>query len=1439
MSGRASGSPAAAVVVALPPPASSPSPRGASPGAAAAASSSSSCKEKRSFSKRLLFRGRRGGGSPAAAAASCSSSPPPPASASSSGPRALGGFMSRVLKTLSTLSHLSSSEQQQQHHHHSLGRCFQPSPEPEPPPPPRPAPEAAPSPPPPAAAAPAAAPSPPPPPPGLLLPAGPPAAGCSSVSCPAVPGVAGLRNHGNTCFMNAVLQCLSNTELFAEYLALEQYRGGGGGPGGGAAAAGPAQESLREEAPLGEEEEEEEAPPPPPPLSAGEPGLLLDNRCCTSETRGGGEVTEQLAQLVRALWTLEYTPQHSREFKSIVSKNAMQYRGSSQHDAQEFLLWLLDRVHEDLNNAVKNNSRPSLKPPLEDDVLIEGPAFPINSTFVQELFQAQYRSSLTCPHCQKQSNTFDPFLCISLPIPLPHTRPLYITVVYRGKCSHCMRIGVAVPLSGTVARLREAVSRETKIPTKQIVLTEMYYDGFHRSFSDTDDLDSVQESDYIFAFETPEIFRPEGILSQRGIHVNSNLNHLKYSADHHRASSYPPQGRLENSNPRLAAASDKIVILVCNRACTGQQGKRFGQPFVLHLEKTIPWDLLQKEILEKMQYFLRPSACLQVCPFSLRVVSAVGITYLLPQEERPLCHLMVERALKSCGQGGPPHVKLVVEWDKETKDYLFVNTEDEYVPDAESVRQQRELHHQPQTCTLSQCFQLYTKEEQLAPDDAWRCPHCKQLQQGSITLSLWTLPDVLIIHLKRFRQEGDRRMKLQNMVRFPLAGLDMTPHVVKRSQSSWSLPSHWSPWRRPYGLGRDPEDFVYDLYAVCNHHGTMQGGHYTAYCKNSVDGLWYCFDDSDVQQLAENEVCKQTAYILFYQRRTAIPSWSANSSVAGSTSSSLCEHWVSRLPGSKQPSIASAASSRRTSLASLSESVELMGERSEDDGGFSTRPFVRSVQRQSLSSRSSVTSPLAASENGLRPSWSLSAKLQMRSSSPSRFPGDSPVHSSASTLERIGESADDKASTSCFGSLRSLSGSYQEPRTTGGRAPLAVMEGVFRDEGPVWRPGAGADAYSKSTALQVDGSCSALDPFDNNNQIAFVDQSDSVESSPVKEGRSFSGIGLSLARAEGPPAKAAESKAALEADRSSRHGRAALPSPGPPLPRQPPASPPPSKHVPKASRSRSRAESSRSSGRHGSPAAGHSRKEAGSRARDAASGASAQQKQKLVSSSSSSSSTAVRRNSAGSSVRGQAPAGKSRTSERSLSREGSKLSLASDKVSVAAGSRTGSPRTSQARGEGRTADGKHVRSSSMASLRSPTPGPRSALKRDSKSEDKGLSFFKSALRQKESRRSADLGKTALLSKKMAAGRNLPEEKPDRSKSSPQPLPRPLSSAHPAATEASPAKRSLLASRKAKSAQLEAGAPQSPGAGKQAAEKSPRTLPPASMPSSAQPPSTSQ
>lgn len=127
---------------------------------------------------------------------------------------------------------------------------------------------------------------------------------------------------------------------------------------------------------------------------------------------------------------------------------------------------------------------------------------------------------------------------------------------------------------------------------------------------------------------------------------------------------------------------------------------------------------------------------------------------------------------------------------------------------------------------------------QLAPDDAWRCPHCKVPQQGTVKLSLWTLPDILIIHLKRFRQVAEHRHKLTTLVRFPLRGLDMAPHVAQRGQAGGQLLGRWAPWQTPLCLPPScPRDSLYDLYAVCNHHGSMQGGHYTGECGRVRGGL--------------------------------------------------------------------------------------------------------------------------------------------------------------------------------------------------------------------------------------------------------------------------------------------------------------------------------------------------------------------------------------------------------------------------------------------------------------------------------------------------------------------------------------------------------------------------------------------------------------------------
>ena len=90
-----------------------------------------------------------------------------------------------------------------------------------------------------------------------------------------------------------------------------------------------------------------------------------------------------------------------------------------------------------------------------------------------------------------------------------------------------------------------------------------------------------------------------------------------------------------------------------------------------------------------------------------------------------------------------------------------------------------------------------------------------------------------------------RRTKLNTLITFPEKGLDMSQHVSKRNNMT-SL-TNWSPWRRHKSLEPSADDFIYDLYAVCNHYGNMQGGHYTGnvYCtfisSNHLQKIFYSF----------------------------------------------------------------------------------------------------------------------------------------------------------------------------------------------------------------------------------------------------------------------------------------------------------------------------------------------------------------------------------------------------------------------------------------------------------------------------------------------------------------------------------------------------------------------------------------------------------------------
>lgn len=107
----------------------------------------------------------------------------------------------------------------------------------------------------------------------------------------AIPGVCGLRNLGNTCFMSSGLQCLSNTPKLLQYFVAR------------------------------------------PPLEK----VPVDS------------LTAQFTTLLQRMWSGENRVVHPVEFKHALGGHFPQFQDYRQHDCQEFLALLLDSLHEQLN----------------------------------------------------------------------------------------------------------------------------------------------------------------------------------------------------------------------------------------------------------------------------------------------------------------------------------------------------------------------------------------------------------------------------------------------------------------------------------------------------------------------------------------------------------------------------------------------------------------------------------------------------------------------------------------------------------------------------------------------------------------------------------------------------------------------------------------------------------------------------------------------------------------------------------------------------------------------------------------------------------------------------------------------------------------------------------------------------------------------------------
>jgi len=140
--------------------------------------------------------------------------------------------------------------------------------------------------------------------------------------------------------------------------------------------------------------------------------------------------------------------------------------------------------------------------------------------------------------------------------------------------------------------------------------------------------------------------------------------------------------------------------------------------------------------------------------------------------------------------------------------------------------------------TLSQCIQHEFHEEEI---EGYECDACKKKCTVTKTPSLWRLPKVFIVTLRRFTPMGTRDNSM-----FKYSGEPMTFTDSFSSESN-----------------EQTRTKSYKVFGTVDHHGNHMGGHYTSQCFNPVWKVWHRYDDENAIQIEAPAFGVHTYMLLF------------------------------------------------------------------------------------------------------------------------------------------------------------------------------------------------------------------------------------------------------------------------------------------------------------------------------------------------------------------------------------------------------------------------------------------------------------------------------------------------------------------------------------------------------------------------------------------------
>eukprot|EP00026_Physarum_polycephalum_P002218 Phypoly_transcript_02223.p1 GENE.Phypoly_transcript_02223~~Phypoly_transcript_02223.p1 ORF type:complete len:953 (+),score=145.56 Phypoly_transcript_02223:40-2898(+) len=517
-----------------------------------------------------------------------------------------------------------------------------------------------------------------------------------------------------------------------------------------------------------------------------------------------GKIAEGFAAVLSEMWSDRAATEISpREFANTIRQFAKdQFEAGRQHDANELLAFLLDGLHEDLNRVKKKaTTQNAIEQAGTPDELVAQNAWQThlqrNNSIIVDLLQGQLKSSVSCATCKTASRNFEAFMSLSLPLQSPIVEyVLLIDVVYSDN-QMPERHGILVHQDMPISALKKKVAETVRgsVTPECVYFAEVKESTFNHYFREDEKLPPQAQAAKIHAFVV--LPPPKEI----------------FDVTHSIPTTVVPVVHVHGSAP-------------------------FGRPFLMSFPSCpVDFEALLVSLAVHIQRFvdLPMHSTSDTIRTMKNLISYIYQEDVKTQEQVPVqMDQPFELRAKSC---------LVLNWSSSEMHRFYKRSAADDIMISSSAHITMSPQKERPPANLQECLSLFSREEQLANENAWNCLTCKTSRQAIKKIEYWKLPKILVLHLKRFHFLRDQRGKIETMVEFPINGLDMSDFVV----------------------GPRGSPLIYDLFAVCNHYGSLQSGHYTAYAK--LQDEWFLFDDGRATPINKSDVMTRAAYMLFYIQR--------------------------------------------------------------------------------------------------------------------------------------------------------------------------------------------------------------------------------------------------------------------------------------------------------------------------------------------------------------------------------------------------------------------------------------------------------------------------------------------------------------------------------------------------------------------------------------------